>query len=62
VQGASKKPDQFLLTLISDSECQLEFWGAQNNREPFERIFGAPLSVEVESVLRPGAAGQGAAR
>ncbi len=43
-----KKPDRFVLTLVSDVECQLELWGAQNNRESFERIFGAPLTVEVE--------------
>jgi exopolyphosphatase/guanosine-5'-triphosphate,3'-diphosphate pyrophosphatase len=43
-----KKPDRFLLTLIASADCQMEIWGVQNNREPFERVFGAPLSVEVE--------------
>ncbi len=47
----TKRPDGYLLTLISDMDCQLEVWGAQNNREPFERIFGAPLLVQVESPL-----------
>ncbi|HLJ55404.1 MAG TPA: Ppx/GppA phosphatase family protein [Chthonomonadaceae bacterium] len=43
-----KKPGRLLLTLGSESDCQLEVWGAQNNREPFERIFGAPLLVQVQ--------------
>jgi exopolyphosphatase / guanosine-5'-triphosphate,3'-diphosphate pyrophosphatase len=44
----TKKPDRFVLTITCDAECQLEQWGAQNNRELFERIFGAPLVVQVE--------------
>jgi exopolyphosphatase/guanosine-5'-triphosphate,3'-diphosphate pyrophosphatase len=44
----TRKPERFVLTLLSDSECQLELWGAQNNREPFERIFAGPLIVQVE--------------
>jgi len=44
----ARKNDPFLLTLLSDTECQLELWGAQNNREPFERVFGSPLFIQVE--------------
>ncbi len=45
----SKKPDRFLLTLISKAECQLELWGAQNNRELFERVFNGSLFIQVAS-------------
>ena len=37
----------FVLTLLSDEDCQMEIWGVQNNRDLFEFVFGAPLTVEV---------------
>ena len=47
----TKKPDRSVLTLLSEAGCQLEMWGAQNNREPFERIFGGELLVQVQKGL-----------
>ncbi len=43
-----RNPHRYLLTLISDSDCQLEVWGVQNNRDLFEHVFGAPLVVQVK--------------
>jgi exopolyphosphatase/guanosine-5'-triphosphate,3'-diphosphate pyrophosphatase len=44
----ARNPQRFVLTLFSDSDCQLEVWGVQNNRDLFEVVFGAPLVVQVE--------------
>ncbi len=44
------KPTRFVLTLTSESDCQLEVWGVQNNRDLFEYTFGAPLSVQVNQL------------
>ena len=41
------KTKGFVLTLISDEDCQMEVWGVQNNRDLFEFVFDAPLTVEV---------------
>ncbi|HZO90926.1 MAG TPA: Ppx/GppA phosphatase family protein [Chthonomonadaceae bacterium] len=42
------RPRRFVLTLLSESDCQLEVWGVQNNSDLFEYVFGAPLTVRVE--------------
>lgn len=41
-------PRRFVLTLLSDADCQLEVWGVQNSRDLFEYVFSAPLTVQVE--------------
>ncbi len=41
----TRMPSQYVLNLVSDSECQLEIWGLQNSRDLFEFVFGAPLIV-----------------
>lgn len=40
-------PRRYLLTLFSDSDCQMEIWGVQNNRDLFEFLFEAPLHIQV---------------
>jgi exopolyphosphatase/guanosine-5'-triphosphate,3'-diphosphate pyrophosphatase len=45
----ARNPRRFLLTLISEADCQMEVWGVQNNRDLFEYIFEAPLTVSVEA-------------
>ncbi|HLI49261.1 MAG TPA: Ppx/GppA phosphatase family protein [Chthonomonas sp.] len=42
-----ESPRRFVLTLISDAECELEVWGVQNNSDLFEYVFKAPLVAEV---------------
>ncbi|CEK12395.1 Ppx/GppA phosphatase family protein [Chthonomonas calidirosea] len=42
-----ESPRRFILTLISDAECELEVWGVQNNSDLFEYVFKAPLVAEV---------------
>jgi exopolyphosphatase/guanosine-5'-triphosphate,3'-diphosphate pyrophosphatase len=44
----ARSPRRFLLTLLSDSDCQLEVWGVENSRDLFEYVFEAPLEVRVE--------------
>lgn len=44
-----RKPERFVLTLVSDAECQLEQWGVATGRDLFERLFSSTLDVEVES-------------
>jgi len=39
---------RFVLTLLSNADCQLEVWGVQNSRDLFEYVFEAPLIVRVE--------------
>ena len=41
----AQHPRRFLLTLLSDSDSQLEVWGVMNNRDLFEYVFNAPLTV-----------------
>ena len=45
-----RQPRRFLLTLLSDADCQMELWGVQNSRDLFEHVFEAPLAVEVEGL------------
>jgi exopolyphosphatase/guanosine-5'-triphosphate,3'-diphosphate pyrophosphatase len=41
----AQKPRRFELSLLSDSDCQMEVWGVENNRDLFEYVFGEPLLV-----------------
>ncbi len=41
-------PEQYVLTLLCTSDCQLEIWGVQNSRDLFELVFAAPLIVRSE--------------
>lgn len=41
----NKHPRRFTLTLYSNSDCQMEIWGVENNRDLFEEVFNAPLEV-----------------
>jgi exopolyphosphatase / guanosine-5'-triphosphate,3'-diphosphate pyrophosphatase len=43
-----KKPNRFVLTLVSESDCQLERWGVEAGRDLFERLYGLPLEVALE--------------
>jgi exopolyphosphatase / guanosine-5'-triphosphate,3'-diphosphate pyrophosphatase len=43
----AKSPRRFVLTLHSESDCQLEIWGVNNNKDLFEYVFEAPLEVRV---------------
>ncbi len=47
-----RNPRRFVLTLLSDSDCQMEIWGVQNGKDLFEYVFGAPLTVVVEPLSR----------
>lgn len=38
-------PRRFVLTLLSNADCELEVWGAKNNSDLFEYVFKAPLDV-----------------
>ncbi len=40
-----KNPRHFILTLYSDTDCQMEIWGVNNNKDLFEYVFEAPLEV-----------------
>jgi exopolyphosphatase/guanosine-5'-triphosphate,3'-diphosphate pyrophosphatase len=42
------EPERVVLTIDSDSDCQLEIWGVETNRDLFERVFALPLSIGVE--------------
>jgi exopolyphosphatase/guanosine-5'-triphosphate,3'-diphosphate pyrophosphatase len=44
----ARAPRRFVLTLLSEADCQLEVWGVQNNSDLFEYVFGAPLTACVE--------------
>lgn len=46
-------PRRFVLTLLSDADCQLEVWGVQNGRDLFEYLFEAPLELRVEALSAP---------
>ncbi len=46
-------PRRFVLTLLSEADCQLEVWGVQNSRDLFEFVFDAPLEVRVEAPAVP---------
>ncbi len=43
-----KHPDRLVLTLLCTSSCELEVWGAQNNRDLLELTFGMPLEICAE--------------
>jgi len=45
----AKRPKRLLLTMRTDSECQLELWGVEQNRDLFEQFFGFPLDLRVVS-------------
>ena len=42
-----RNPRRFVLTLVSEADCQLEIWGVENSRDLFEFVFEAPLEVRV---------------
>ncbi len=42
----------FILTLLSDKDCQLEVWGVQNNKDLWEYVFEAELIVKSELVTQ----------
>lgn len=44
----ARNPERVVLSLQSESDCQLEIWGVETNRDLFERVFCLPLAVEVE--------------
>jgi exopolyphosphatase/guanosine-5'-triphosphate,3'-diphosphate pyrophosphatase len=52
----SKKPNRFVLTIESDSDCQLERWGVEAGRDLFERLFGLPLEMKVDMTAQRAAA------
>ncbi len=41
------KPNRVLLTLYSDSSCELEVWGAETNADLFVEVFGRPIGFQV---------------
>lgn len=45
-----RNPIRYVLTMYSASDCQLEIWGLQNNRDLFEFVFGAPLMVQAANL------------
>ncbi len=45
----ARSPRRFVLSLLSDADCQLEIWGVQNSRDLFEYAFEAPLTVQVQN-------------
>ncbi len=45
-----RDPKSFILTLISEADCQLEVWGVQNSRDLFELTFEAPLTITVAAI------------
>lgn len=44
----ARHPDRLVLTLVADTDCQLEIWGVETNRDLFEMVFGYPLVLKVE--------------
>ena len=46
----SSQSDPFVLTLLSDKDCQLEIWGVENNKDLWEYIFEADLIVKAELI------------
>ena len=51
----SARPRRFLLTILSDADCELETWGVMNSRDLFEYAFEGALTVEVAHAIRPAA-------
>lgn len=49
----TRRPRSCLLTVLSDSDCQLEVWGVQHSRDLFEYVFNLPLNVRVEYQSAP---------
>jgi exopolyphosphatase/guanosine-5'-triphosphate,3'-diphosphate pyrophosphatase len=53
VQGVeiqtARNPERLVLTLFSESDCQLELWGVETNYDLFQDVFGVPLSIKVAS-------------
>ncbi len=42
-------PERITMTLISDTDCQLEMWGIEGGRVLFEMNFDLPLELKIEA-------------
>jgi len=47
VVTAVRKPNRVLITLFSDSTCELELWGAETNADLFTEVFGRSISFQI---------------
>jgi exopolyphosphatase/guanosine-5'-triphosphate,3'-diphosphate pyrophosphatase len=45
----SKRPAEIRMHVLTDGAYDLEMWGVDQTREPFEKTFGAPLKISMES-------------
>lgn len=44
------KPDRVAMTLEASADAQLELWAAEGNAAAFEKTFGLPLEISVETL------------